>query len=390
MTFLFDTELSREDLSARTGSLSQFAGVRLLTLGDGVERGVRLLEFRTGSGLRFTVAVDRGFDIFECEFRGVPIGWHSPAGLRHPGLHEGEAEGGLAFLRGFTGLLVTCGLDHALGPEEETAKHYGYPFRKRVGHTMHGRASYVPARLTGYGEEWRGETCVLWCEGVVSQATVFGENLALVRRIEADLGGNAIRLVDRVENRGYAPTPHMLLYHIDVGYPLLDEGARYIAPIRDVLWAAHAGEAYRRQGVGYRTMAGPRHPFVEQVWEHDMAADADGRVPVALVNDRLGLGFLVETRKSEFPCQLEWQNLQSGLYALGIEPVTNHVLGRAAARERRELTILEHGEARAYHSTFTVVSGAAALEEVEQRISSIARQPDEEFPTPSGVFPPLA
>ena len=309
MTNLFGAVLTRQELMARAGALSQFAGVRLMTLGDGVERGVRLLEFRTGTGLRFTVAVDRGFDIAELDHRGMPIGWHSPSGLRNPGLGAEEAEGGLGWLRSFTGLFVTCGLDHALGPHEEPADHYGYPFRNSVTHTLHGRASGIPARLTGYGERWEDEKCVLWCEGVVAQATVFGENLVLTRRIEADLGGDAIRIVDRVENRGFSPTPHMLLYHINVGYPLLDQGARYLAPVREVLWAGHAGADYRRQGVGYRTMAAPQRSFREQVWQHEMVADPAGIVPVALVNNRLSLGFLVETRKREFPCHLEWQNL---------------------------------------------------------------------------------
>ncbi len=78
----------RRALAAHAGSLSQFAGVRLVTLGDGVERGVRVLEFRTGTGLRFTVLVDRALDIADCEFKGAAIGWHSAAGFRHPGLHE--------------------------------------------------------------------------------------------------------------------------------------------------------------------------------------------------------------------------------------------------------------------------------------------------------------
>jgi hypothetical protein len=59
MTKLFGSTLTRRDVAARSGMLSQFAGVRLMTLGDGVERGIRMLEFRTGSGLRFTVLVDR-------------------------------------------------------------------------------------------------------------------------------------------------------------------------------------------------------------------------------------------------------------------------------------------------------------------------------------------
>ena len=82
---------------------------------------------------------------------------------------------------------------------------------------------------------------------------MFGEDLHLLRRIEADVGGNEIRIRDRVVNRGFARTPHMFFYHVNLGWPLVDEGARFVAPIREVLWASHAA-AYRDQGVGYRTL----------------------------------------------------------------------------------------------------------------------------------------
>ncbi len=78
-------------------------------------------------------------------------------------------------------------------------------------------------------------------------------------------------------------------------------------------------------------MPAPRQNFHEQVWEHELAADDDGEVPVAVVNDALGIGFEVVSRKDQFPCMFEWQNLQAGHYALGIEPSTNHVLGTGGA-----------------------------------------------------------
>jgi hypothetical protein len=74
MVALYDRQYSARDLAEHGGSLSQFAGVRLMTLGDGVERGIRLLEFRTGTGLRFTVLIDRCMDIADCEHRGRAIG----------------------------------------------------------------------------------------------------------------------------------------------------------------------------------------------------------------------------------------------------------------------------------------------------------------------------
>lgn len=388
MVTLYGRHFSRTDVLARAGTLHQFAGVTLMTLSDGSERGVRILEFRTGTGLSFSVLIDRGMDIGAMEHAGRAIGWRSPTGFRHPGLHEGEGEGGLAWLRSFSGLFVTCGLDHALGPVTEDASHFNYPFRAEMIHSIHGRASLIPARLTGYGERWEGDACTLWCEGEVAQATVFGENLVLTRRIEAQVGTDVVTVFDHVENRGFSPTPHMLLYHINVGYPLLDAGARYVAPITDIFWAAHA-DAYRDQGVGYRVMADPAPDFREQVWQHEMAADGDGIVPVALLNETLGLGFLVETKKAEFPCQLQWQNLRSGLYTLGIEPTTNHVSGHHEARERGELIWLRHGEARRYTTRLSVLCGADALASAEARIRAIAAQPDEDFPIPSGTFPPI-
>jgi hypothetical protein len=375
---------TRREIAERAGMLSQFAGVRLMELSDGVERGIRMLEFRTGSGLRFTALVDRALDIADCEFKGQAIGWNSPAGFRHPGLHEYEGEGGLAWARSFSGLLVTCGLDHILFMNEVPADSYVYAPKPTVSHSLHGRVGTIPAKLTGYGEEWRGDDCVLWAEGIVQQSAVFGEDLHLARRIEADVGGKEIRISDRVVNHGFYRTPHMYCYHINVGHPVLDEGSRYLAPIRDVVWAAHAGEAYRKQGVGYRTLSAPKLDFHEQVWQHELGADAQGKQFVALVNDRVGLGFEVATDKAQFPCLYEWQNLQAGQYALGIEPSTNHVLGNNAARERGEMIWLQHGEEKHYDSTFRILDGATEIAASEARIRAISTQPEDEYPAPSG------
>ncbi len=393
MVDIYGRSLSRRDVARHAGMLSQFAGVRLVTLQDGVERGIRMLEFRTGTGFRFTVLVDRALDVADCEFRGAAIGWHSPSGFRHPGLHEYEGEGGLAWLRSFSGLIVTCGLDHILFMHSDSAEHYHYLHRKSVDSSIHGRISTIPARLTGYGELWDGDECTLYCEGVVQQSTVFGEDLHLVRRIEANVGSNAFVLKDRVVNHGFYRTPHMFLYHINVGHPVVDEGSRYLAPIRQTVWASHEAQ-YRDQGVGYRMLTGPRPHFHEQVWQHEMMADANGRVPVAIVNERFdgghGLGFLVESGKAEFPAQFEWQNLQEGQYAVGIEPSTNHVMGKPFAEERSELIWLEHGDEKRYTTRFAVLDGAESIADCERRIRAIAVQPDDEYPVPAGKWESLS
>lgn len=389
MTVLYGKNHRAETLAERMGSLSQFGGVRLVSLEDGVERGIRMLQFNTGSGLYFSVLVDRAMDIAEVLHKGRAIGWHSPTGFRHPGLHEPEGEQGLGWTRSFSGFLSTCGLDHILGPEEVPADNYDYPRKATVRHGLHGRVGSIPARLTGYGEQWTGDTCVLWAEGVVVQAAVFGEVLHLHRRIEADLGGDEIRLIDRVVNAGFQRTPHMFFYHINLGYPLIDEGSRYVAPIADVVWASHETVGLEKQGVGYAKCPAPMPDFSEQVWEYDMQADGKGMVPVAVINDALAFGLQIETRKEQLPCSYQWQNFRSGNYVMAVEPSTHHAKGNLFARSRNEMIWLTAGEQRHYNTRFTVLDGTEQISRSRSRIEAITRQPQSDYPQPSGRFTPL-
>ena len=389
MTMLYGKRYDLSSIAARTGSLSQFGGVRLVTLADGLERGIRVLQFYTGSGLQFSVLVDRAMDIGDMSHNGRAIGWHSPTGFRHPGLHEPEGEQGLGWTRSFSGFLSTCGLYHILGPEEVPADNYNYTRKSTVRHGLHGRIGSIPARMTGYGERWDGDNCVLWAEGIVIQAAVFGEVLHLHRRIEADLGGNEIRLTDRVVNAGFAPTPHMFFYHINLGYPVIDEGSRYLASIRDVIWATHESAGLEAQGVGYSRCPSPRQKFSEQVWEHEMIADAEGRVPVAVVNDAIQFGLQIETLKEQLPCAYQWQNFQAGHYVMGLEPSTHHIKGNLFARERGEMIWLRHGEERNYDTRICVLDGAAQIAEAEARIVGVMRQPESDYPVPKHEFGPL-
>jgi len=141
---------------------------------------------------------------------------------------------------------------------------------------------------SGDGASQNGGRCVLWAEGEVRQAAIFGEYLVLRRRIEADLGGTEIRLTDTVTNAGFDRTPHMFLYHVNVGWPLLDEGTRFDSAIAETRWC---GDSVADQGISHTVLPGPQPGFVGQVYEHVIKPDADGRARARLLNDRLRRGF---------------------------------------------------------------------------------------------------
>jgi hypothetical protein len=371
MAKLFGTELSRGETARHTGGHDQLFGVSLLEHVDGPERGVRLLRFRTGSGLAFDVLLDRGMDIAGLDFHGLPIGWHSPTGFRSPWLHEHDSEEGLGWLRSFSGLVNTCGLDHIMGPEAEGAEHFDYPYRKRVNHGLHGRVAYTPARLVGYGVRWEGERGTLWAEGEVRQATMFGENLVLRRRIEAEVGGDTVTQRDSVTNEAFHPTPHALLYHVNFGWPVVSEGTRLVAPIKATPFTAHDPKATK---VGPLQQTAPQSGFREQVYEHDIAAGADGIAFAALLNPAQalagggsGVGCVVEWDRRTLPAFYQWQNLQEGNYVVGLEPATAHAGSRAERRAQGGIVTLRPGEARDYLLRLTPVVGAEALAAVERR-----------------------
>src|SRR5579875_2229798 len=141
----------RLQLAERSGDPHVVGGVRAVVLDDGAERGIRVLEFRTGGGLRFEVLVDRAMDIGVAELDDLSFGWRSATGFRHPGLHHEGDENGLAWLRSMSGLLVTGGLDHTLAPGEFDASQYRYPRKATVRHGLHGRVAWVGTGRAGWG-----------------------------------------------------------------------------------------------------------------------------------------------------------------------------------------------------------------------------------------------
>lgn len=354
---------SRLDLLRRVGRLDQTAGVRLVALGDGAARGVRVLEFRSGGGLCFDVLVDRAFDLGRCEYQGHSVAWQSAAGVSGPWFAEPM---GLGWFRSWGGgLLTTCGLDHTLLGGVDEADQFHQLVRPSEEYGLHGRVGFLPAQLIGYGETWSGDDCVLRAEAVVRQSAVFAETLDLHRRIEVDLGGVTIRIRDEVTNAGWNPTTHMLLYHTNVGFPVLDDGSELL------LAAASDGTPADRypDHEHYRTMTGPIPGYPEQCWEHDLAA-ADGIVTSAVVNRRLGLGVYQRHHKRQLPFHTVWRMLGEGTYAVALEPSTNRDAGRFDARSRGELQWLRPGETRRYDLEVGVLPGAAAIDACAAEIAA--------------------
>lgn len=362
--------LSHHELARRTGDLAAIAGVREVVLANGPEAGVRALQLRNASGLEVEILIDRAFDIGDVRLAGVPISWRSGNQYRHPALHEVESEDGLSWLRTLDGFLVSGGLDHTLFGGEYDATHYNYPPKETVRHGLHGRLSSLPARLLSVEEDWNEDGGELRVTGEVVQATAFGEHLRLRRTVAIGIHGTSIGIDDTVENLGFERTPHMFLYHLNVGWPVVDEGTRFLGRVEGHRWSS---DSTADQGVPYDVLPEPQRGFVEQVWEHDLTPGADGLHRVGLVRADGALGVEVAWDATTMPAFFEWQNLRDGQYAVGLEPSSHHVAGEQAARDDGSMTWLEHGETREYRTEITILRGSAEVAAAEARIQGGAR-----------------
>ena len=333
------SKLSRTELKRRLGSMSQVAYVRESVLSDGKSCGMRVADIHTGSGLSFTVVPERGMDIMHASFKGIPLSIMGANGYCHPSYHNPV---GLGWLKNWGGGLMTgCGLINAGAPDQSQ----NLP--------LHGFLSNTPAENISCRQEWAGDKYVLSISGEVREAKFFGENLLLKRTISTSLGSSSIEITDLVKNEGFKPTPLMLLYHINLGFPLLSENSviktkkHNVVPRDDI--AAKGINAWDK-------FSGPLKNFKEQCFYHDIPVDRDGFAKCTLSNEKLGLDFEVAYRKKELPFLTEWKMTGESEYVVGLEPANCHVEGQAAEKDKfKTLKILQPDESAEFKVKMTVI-----------------------------------
>ena len=339
---LYGRAWTRRELEARVGRVEQVGGVRRMLLAEGPEAGVEQIQVRTGAGLTYYVSPSRGLDIGLAEWCGAPLSWQSPNGEQHPAF--GSAVG-MEWLRTAAGgLLMTCGLRQVGSPNVDQGEQLG----------LHGRAHHTPARQVAATGGWEGDSYIMRVAGVVEEVRLFGEYLRLSRAIRSTLGENRISISDTVENLGFAPTPLMLLYHVNLGFPLLDEQTTVRFPSRRVL-ARDEGTPVE----GYERWQAPEAGYAERVYYHEGLEGTRAEVLVTNPAFPLGGGQVPLTLRigwspQELPRLVQWKLAGEGMHVLGVEPANCYVEGRAAERQRGTLASLAPGEARSFNLELSI------------------------------------
>jgi hypothetical protein len=262
----------------------------------------------------------------------------------------------MGWLRGFHGgLITTCGLTYLGAPGSDGDEELG----------IHGRISYTAARNVLVDNYWDGDDYIMSVQGRLTESTVFGNTLVLSRRIWARLGESRFFVDDSIENRGQEPSPFMLLYHINFGFPLVHRDSRLLLPTVN----AEPRDAAAQVGLEhFDRLEDPSPDYAERVYFHDMQPNADGHVHAAVANPELGdgIGMYMRYDPRELPCFTEWKMMNSDEYVVGLEPGNCLPLGRAIERREGRLQHLGPGEEKHIRLELGVLDGSQAIQTFAQ------------------------
>lgn len=338
-------KLTYKSWKDKISNVAQVGGIETAVLDKGPARGTRIAWVNTGTGLRYKIVLDRAMDIADAFWGPYCLSWLSPLGITPP---EPFSDKGADWLYTFGGgLMVTCGLTHTGGPETDTDGSRG----------LHGRISNRPAVIESIlqPDPQLGQL-KMSITGIIKETTIFGPDLELRRTISGELGKPIIQIHDEVLNRGNTAVPHMLLYHCNFGWPLVDEGT-------EIRWKGKwkpRDEESRfifKEGNDFHRCPKPleRHKGTGEAAAFiDAESDKDGICSCGIYNERLDLQLDLRFKKAELPWLTNWQHWGRSEYVTGLEPGTHPPIGQNKAKERGTLIYLEPGEIKHYNLDFEI------------------------------------
>ncbi|MBQ8319348.1 MAG: aldose 1-epimerase family protein [Clostridia bacterium] len=276
-------------MDGRISNLRQVASLRRYEMKEGREKGLEIIDCDNGK-LRFLLNVSKGLDIMQLYHEGQNVSFLSKNAFT---ARE------IPFLNRFEGgMLYTCGLDNAGG---------------REGYTQHGTYHETTAEIICARCDENG----IYVEAEIRASALFGKNLLLRRKIWSAIGEETLHLEDTLTNEAFVDDEYVLLYHVNVGYPMLDEGAKIeLDPL-----SVQAVTPYAEQTMASRyEMSAPKPAEEEVCYYHTLKTPR-----VAFINEKIGKKFTLGYSGDTLPVFLEWKSMASGDYAVGLEPCTSKI-----------------------------------------------------------------
>ena len=311
------------------GHINQFYGVDEMKLSGGKGDGMRMLSVRNGKGLDFLVSLDRCADIVRLSFKGENYGYFAPCGFVSPKYYDNEGAG---FLKSFTaGFFTTCGLTQVGSPCEDNGEKL----------PLHGTISNTPCENFSYFVSEDG----IHIKATIRDAALFSYQLVMEREYVVSLDKNEIKLTDTIKNIGSRTAPLEILYHCNMGYPLLDENAEISIP------AVKVEPRNEHAASGIETclkVEKPQKDYEEMCFYHIL----EGKPEISIFNKKINKGLKMSYDTQELKCFTQWKMMGEYDYVMGLEPGNCLPDGRDVMRQKGILEFINPGEEKTFSIKF--------------------------------------
>ncbi len=355
-------DLSRP-LGAKATRLKAAGGefaIERLTLEGGRRSGVEMLVIDTGR-VRAALLPTRGLSLWRANIDGLELGWRSPVdGPVHPQWVALAESGGLGWLDGFDELLVRCGLRNFGAPDFD-------PQTGRLLFPLHGRIGNLPTDQLEV--ELDTEHSLLHVRGVVNERRFLQYNLQLLASYTFSLGASTIEIRDTVTNVGDVPTTMQMLYHINVGKPLLEAGAKmHLAANKIVARNDHAAKDIRT----WDTYNAPEVGYSEQVYFSSPSAIDNGWTTALLHCADASRGFAVHYKTDTLPYFTQWKNTvgERDGYVTGLEPGTGFPNPRSFEDKQKRTVALNGNASIEFQLKLEGITRGSRVQEVVSSLQS--------------------
>ena len=321
------------------GHPTQLSGVEEHRLIGGQGDGMRLYEVHNQSGLDLVLSPDRNLDITRLHFRGINMSYMSPCGYVAPAYYDASESN---WLKSFTaGFLTTCGLQQVGSPCVDEGEVL----------PLHGSIANHPCEHS-YWEEDEDEIRV---HAINRDEVIFGRKLVLKRTVAVSKQENRFRIKDRIINTGDRLEPVEILYHMNMGYPLLDEDSVVTIPSAEVRARdQHAGEDL----ANWMHMEKPQPGYQERCYYHTFTGN---EAVVGIFQPKLQMGLSITFDPQMLDGFVEWKMMGVRDYVLGLECGNCLPDGRDVMRKTGMLKFLKPGEKLKYEVTCRMLSSSPRL-----------------------------
>lgn len=276
-------------MNGRISNFKQVASIHRYTFTQGREKDLDVLDCNNGK-IRFLLNVSKACDIMQLYHEGQNMSFVSKNGF---------TKREIPFLSRFEGgMLYTCGLDSVGG---------------RDGYELHGTLHNIPAEIIRAECNEKG----IVVEAIIRDTALFGKNLLLKRKICTAIESDNVTLEDTLINEGYKAEEYCILYHINIGYPMLDDGAKIIADVES--YKPRTEWAKQNESTMYEMDA----PVANQ--EETCYFLKLNKPEISLINEKIAKKFTISYSGDTLPHFVEWKSMSSGDYALGLEPCTTEL-----------------------------------------------------------------